>query len=68
MKTVKLSTIEESIYKFIGEVGSVTPGTLYGHLGVTFFPAEAWLRREVERGYLYENGEGRYSVSCPIAA
>ncbi len=68
MNAVKMSKVEEKIYSMIGDAGAVTAKTLYRQVGVMFFPAEAWLRRETERGFLYEDGAGRYSVCCPIAA
>lgn len=68
MNAVKMSSVEEKIYRFIGDAGSVTPSSLYAHVGVVYFPAEAWLRREASRGFLYEDGTGHFMVSCPIAA
>jgi hypothetical protein len=66
--TTNLSRIEENIFRFIADAGEVTPGDVSSHLGVVFFPADAWLRKEADRGYLYAAEDGRYRTSCPIAA
>ena len=65
MHTMKLTRVPEHIYSSIGDAGAVTPEELVALLGVDDFPADVWLRRQAEVGYVFRDEFGAYSTSCP---
>lgn len=65
MQTVTMTRAQECIYSFIGDAGAVTPEELSVFLGLDDFPADVWLRSQVEAGYVFRDEFGAYRTSCP---
>ena len=65
IQTLTMTAVAEWIYSFIGDAGAVTLEELVAFLGLPDFPAEVWLRSQMDAGYVYRDEFGTYSTSCP---
>jgi hypothetical protein len=65
MQTMTKTRTQEYTYSFIADAGSVTREEVVAFLGIDDFTVDAWLRRQVEEGYVFRDEFGAYSTACP---
>lgn len=54
------------LYNAIVEVGPATVSKIAESTGIARQRIGHWLSEQAAAGYLYVDGNGRYSVSCPL--